>query len=260
MTRIVTWNVNSVRARLEAVTSWLRTHQPDVLLLQELKCQEDGFPYEAFEDLGYNCAVYGQKAYNGVAILSKSPIEDVTKGLPGLDDQAARYIEAFTGTVRVASIYVPNGKDVDTEAYAYKERFMRALTDHAHTLIQYDEAIILGGDYNIAPFAADVHDPNLLERDRILCSLPERKWLRTLINVGLSDALRMTYPHEEQGPFTWWDYRAGSFAANKGMRIDHLFLTPQATQRFITAGVDLAPRQAPKASDHAPVWVDLKNA
>ncbi|MFN7709607.1 MAG: exodeoxyribonuclease III [Holosporales bacterium] len=259
MTRIVTWNVNSVKARLEAVTAWLSGHRPDVLLLQELKCQEEGFPFEAFEDLGYNCAVWGQKAYNGVAILSKYPLEDIRRGLPGLDDAAARYIEAFTGNARVASIYVPNGQAVGAEAYAYKQKFMAALTAHAQHLLGYDEALVLGGDYNIAPFAPDVHDPMLLEKNRILCSLEERKWLRTLMNVGLSDALRLMHPHDTHGPFTWWDYRAGSFPANKGMRIDHLLLSPQATQRLQAAGVDLAPRQAPKASDHAPVWVELKD-
>lgn len=259
--KIVTWNVNSIRARLGSVEAWLRSVQPDVVLLQETKCVEEAFPREPFEDLGYNIALKGQKSYNGVAILSKSPIEDVVDALPGDEtDVQARYIEGVVDTVRVASIYVPNGQEVGSEKYAYKMAFMDRLEAHVQKLLTYEEAFVLGGDYNIAPFPSDMHNPKLSGTDRILCSEAEQDALRRLLNKGLTDGVRVYHPENDpktQNLFSWWDYRAGSYETNKGFRIDHLLLSPQAADRLNDAGIDSAPRGEPKASDHAPTWVSL---
>lgn len=259
--KIATWNVNSVKARLPHVTEWLRTAAPDVVLLQELKCLTEAFPFEPFEDLGYNCAVHGQKTYNGVAILSKFPLEDVVHGLPTLpEDPQARYLEAVTNQVRVASLYVPNGQEVGSEKYAYKMTFFKALQAHATKLLTLDESLVLGGDYNVAPFPEDMHDPKLSGTDRILCSLPEQNHLRALLNRGYQDALRLMHPRSSKtgsSLFSWWDYRAGSFDRNKGYRIDHLLLSPQAADRLQEGGVATEPRTWSRPSDHAPVWIQL---
>ncbi|RZI45398.1 exodeoxyribonuclease III [Candidatus Finniella inopinata] len=253
--KIVTWNVNSIRVRLPNVTRWLNNHQPDVVLLQELKCLNEAFPRQELEDLGYNVAVHGQKTYNGVAILSKSPIEDITYGLPNFsEDLQARYIEAVVGKVRVASVYIPNGQEVGSPAYVYKMAFLGKLHSHLQHLLTYDEACVIGGDYNIAPTDQDVYDAGVWA-DKVLCSKPERKAFQALCHLGYQDAVRLRHPGV--GPFTWWDYRAGAFLANKGLRIDHLLLSPLATDRLQDCGVDAAPRADEKASDHAPVWCTL---
>lgn len=254
--KIATWNVNSVKARLEHVLMWLKEASPDVVLLQEIKTVTEGFPFEPIEDLGYNTAVYGQKTYNGVAILSKFPLEDVQKGLPGNEeDPQARYIEAVTNGVRVASIYVPNGREVDSEPFFYKLNFLNLLRDHTKTLLSYDEALVLGGDYNVALSDADVHNPEA-RRGKLLFSVPEKRALRQVINLGLMDALRTVYPEdtaEGKDLYTWWDYRAGSWEANRGYRIDHLLLSPQAADMLKGANVDKDIRAREKPSDHAPV-------
>lgn len=253
--KIVTWNVNSIRARLTNITSWLATHRPDVVLLQETKCQNHDFPMEAIEDLGYNVAVHGQKSYNGVAILSKHPIDDVICGLPTFtEDEQARYIEAFTNNVRVASVYVPNGGDVGTDKYAYKLIFMEKLREHMNQILLHEEAIVVAGDYNIAPTDDDVADPKAWH-EQILCSTPERKALRSLFHLGYHDAVRCLY--KGKGPYSWWDYRSGAWPKNEGLRIDLLLLSPQAIDRLSGADVDPTPRGEDKASDHAPTWCSL---
>ncbi|WP_010302416.1 exodeoxyribonuclease III [Candidatus Odyssella thessalonicensis] len=253
--KIVTWNVNSIRARLENITTWLRENHPDVVLLQETKCQNHDFPQEAIEDCGYNIAIHGQKSYNGVAILSKFPLEDISCGLPTFaDDEQARYIEAVTNGVRVASVYVPNGGDVGSDKYHYKLSFLAALKDHLKATLLYEEAFVIGGDYNIAPTDDDVNDPKGWH-EQILCSTPERKSLRAILNLGYSDAIRLH--HHDKGPYTWWDYRSGSWAKDDGLRIDLLLLSPQAVDRLAGAGVDREPRGLEKASDHAPTWCTL---
>ena len=257
MISIATWNVNSIRTRLPIVTDWLREYQPTVLLLQELKCQTEVFPEEAFSDLGYNCAVNGQKSYNGVAILSKYPLEDVQTALPHFEDTHARYMEAFTADVRVASVYVPNGREVDSEHYHYKLAFYKALQKHMRNLLDLDESIIIGGDYNVAPYAMDMHDPKLSGTDRILCAQAEQEALRSLIYCGYTDALRTIHP-DAKDLFTWWDYRAGAFDQNRGYRIDHLLLSPQAADRLDNAEVSSTVRGLERASDHAPVVCYLR--
>jgi exodeoxyribonuclease-3 len=259
--KIATWNVNSVKARLEHLLDWLKSQAPDVVLLQETKCVDEAFPREPIEDLGYNIAVYGQKSYNGVAILSKTPLEDVVKGLPTLpDDPQARYIEALVGTVRVASIYVPNGAEIDSDKFDHKMRFYEALRRHAENLLALDEALVWGGDYNVAPYPCDMHDPALSGQDRILCSVREQEALRSLFHLGLGDGLRLLYPQtspQGQGLFSWWDYRQGSFERQKGFRIDHLLLSSLACDRLSEGGIDTQVRGWQRASDHAPVWITL---
>lgn len=253
--KIITWNVNSIRARLENITSWLHANQPEVVLLQEIKCQDQNFPFEAIEDCGYNVAIHGQKSYNGVAILSKHPIEDVVCGLPTFkEDEQARYIEAVTNGVRVASVYVPNGNNVGTGKYQYKLTFMERLQQHLKPALLYEEAFVIGGDYNIAPTDDDVNDPKGWF-EQILCSTPERKSLRAILNLGYNDAIRVH--HHDKGPYTWWDYRSGAWQKDDGLRIDLLLLSPQAIDRLTGSGVDRAPRGQDKASDHAPCWCTL---
>ncbi len=267
MTTIATWNINSLRTRLEHLKKWVGERNPDVILLQEIKCQEEHFPREEIEDLGYNVALLGQKSYNGVAILSKSPVEDVVYGLPTFqEDQQARYIEAFIGGVdgvRVASVYVPNGQEVGSEKFAYKMAFLEALKKHGETLLAQGDPLVIAGDYNIAPFVSDGHSPERFKQDRILCSLEEREALRSLYNTGFIDGFRLKHPEtlpENQHLFSWWDYRSGSYQNNKGYRIDHLLLSPKAADRLQDAGIDPETRGEERPSDHAPVWVDLASA
>jgi len=253
--KIVTWNVNSIRARLENVVEWLGESHPDVVLLQEIKCEEVAFPRGPIEDLGYNIAVAGQKTFNGVAILAKSPIEDVVRGLPTFpEDENSRYIEAVVGTTRVASVYVPNGQSVGSEKYHYKLTFLDRLRQRLSSILLFEEAIVIGGDYNIAPAKEDVSQPELWEGE-ILCSQKERQEYQSLLHLGYYDALRMHY--NGPGPFTWWDYRSGAWEKDNGLRIDHLLLSPLAADRSQTSGVDRDTRGKEKASDHAPVWCIL---
>lgn len=261
--KIASWNINSIRARLENFTTWLRETSPDVVLLQETKCLEEQFPRESIEDLGYNVAVKGQKSYNGVAILSKSPIEDVTTELPGDEsDLEARYIEAVVGSTRVASVYVPNGQDLGTEKFFYKLRFFERLYQHLKTLLKYEESFVIGGDYNVAPTNADVYDADKFQ-NRLLVSPEERAALRSLVNLGITDAFRAIHPEDQSDNtklFTWWDYRQGSFDKNNGLRIDHLLLSPQASDLLEEVGIDREARAQEKPSDHAPIWCQLRDA
>lgn len=256
--KIATWNVNSVKARLPHVCHWLRSFEPDVVLLQELKCVTEAFPYEAIEDAGYQAAVFGQKTYNGVAILAKSSLEDVSCGNPFFDDPQARIIEAIVdGQYRVISVYAPNGEAVGTDKYVYKLKFFEAFARFLEDRLRFDEKLIIGGDFNVAPNDLDVYNPDIW-RDKILCSVPERLALRSLINLGLTDALRAQHPNKE-GLYTWWDYRSGPAARNHGLRIDHLLLSAKAMDSVVDTGVDANMRWVDRPSDHAPVWVTLKD-
>ena len=262
MTKIAAWNVNSIRSRIEHTIKWLKQFNPDILLLQEIKCTDKDFPYEALEDLGYNIAINGQKSYSGVAILSKSPLEDIITKLPGDDgDEQARYIEAVTGNIRIASIYVPNGTELGTDKFAYKLKFLDRLANHAKTLLSYDETFVLGGDYNIAPTDNDVYDP-IRWAGKLHCTDDERTHLRRIINLGLTDINRALHPpNTVQGRemYSWWDYRSGAWPKNAGLRIDLLLGSPQAMDRVVGAGIDTEPRGWDKPSDHTPVWCELKN-
>jgi len=257
--RIATWNVNSIRQRLDHAVAWLKEARPDVVCLQEIKCQTDAFPKERFEELGYNVSVHGQKTFNGVAVLSKLPLEDVTHGLAGDDgDEQARFIEAVvstkSGVVRVACIYLPNGNPPDTEKYPYKLGFMERLKAFAADRLSLEEPLILAGDFNVIPTPLDAADPAAWVGDALF--LPKtRGAFRELIHLGLTDALRATT--DAGRTFTFWDYQAGAWQRDNGIRIDHLLLSPQAADRLIAAGIDKHVRGWEKPSDHVPVWIDL---
>ena len=256
--RIATWNVNSVKSRLEHLLAYLKEASPDVLCLQELKCVDEAFPRVEVESAGYNVATHGQKTYNGVAILSKRPVE-VTRGLPGdTSDEHARYIEAVVptdgGAVRVASIYLPNGNPVGTEKYTYKLAFMDRLTNHARNLLALEEPLVLAGDYNVIPQAQDAKDIALWQDDALYL-LATREKFRTLQALGLTDALRAT--SDAPGLYTFWDYQAGAWQKNNGIRIDHLLLSAQAADRLQQVGIDKEMRNREKPSDHVPVWIEL---
>jgi exodeoxyribonuclease-3 len=256
--RISTWNVNSVRQRLEHLLAYLKEAEPDVLCLQELKCTDDAFPRLEIESAGYNVAVHGQKGFNGVAILSKLPLE-TRVGLPGNDeDTQSRYIEATVpyngGVLRVASIYLPNGNPVGTEKYDYKLAWMERLTAHARELIKLEEPLVLAGDYNVIPGPRDAYDPAAWAKDALF--LPQtRERFRSLLNLGFTDALRAV--SDEAGVYTFWDYQAGAWQKNLGIRIDHLLLSPQAADRLRNVTIDKQMRAREKPSDHVPIRIDL---
>ncbi len=261
---IATWNINGIKARTEGLKTWLAKARPDIVCLQEIKCQDKHFPAAPFEDLGYNVAVHGQKSFNGVAILSKYPFDEVIKGLPGDDgDIEARYLEAVIsskhGAVRVASLYAPNGNPVDSPSadgtkFAYKLAWLARLEEHARGLLTFEEPFVLAGDYNIIPEPEDVHDPEAWREDALF--RPEaRRAYRRLLNLGLWDAFRAA--HTEGHRYTFWDYQAGAWPKDHGIRIDHLVLSPQAADRLVTADIDKAPRGWERPSDHVPVWIEL---
>ncbi len=285
--KIASFNVNSVKARLPSILAWLKSSQPDIILLQELKCLEKDFPFEQFFDMGYNAAVAGQKTYNGVAILSKFKIEDVVKQLPSVGgvgshrnklvnlfdgeeviDEQARYIEAVIsahGTaIRVASVYVPNGggeisanETLETsEKFLYKLNFFDRLNAHFSKLLTYDEIAIFGGDYNVAAEKIDVYDPVNLEGTVCFHPLEQQKF-RGLLNLGLTDSYRAL--HQQNQAFSWWDYRAGGWQYNKGLRIDYLLASPLAADKITAAEIeDKGVRDQEKASDHCPIVVMLE--
>ena len=253
--KIATWNVNSIKVRIPHLMEWVKQAYPDIVLLQELKTTEDQFPRMAIEELGYNMAIVGQKTYNGVAILSKAPIEIEHTTLPGApSDEQARYVEAVVGNTRVASIYLPNGNPVETEKFAYKLAWLDRLITHAQSLLALEEAVVLGGDFNVCPTDHDVYDPKGFSDDA-LCRPESRARFRALCHLGYTDALRALHP--ELGLYTYWDYQAGRWNRDEGLRIDHLLLSPQAADRLVAADVDRGPRGMDKPSDHTPVWCEL---
>jgi exodeoxyribonuclease-3 len=259
--KIATWNVNSVRMRVESVVAWLKEAAPDVVCLQELKCTDEQFPKEAFESLGYNCAVHGQKTYNGVAILSKRPMEDVTPRLPGGDDSDdhARYIEAIIpatkGVVRVASIYAPNGNPIGTDKFKYKLAWLERLNRHAKELLALEEPVALIGDYNVIPEPEDCYDPKAW-MDDALFQPQSRAALRRVEYLGYTDAFRACDAQPNQ--YTFWDYQAGCWQKDHGIRIDHILLSPQATDHLKRSAIDKHVRGREKPSDHVPVWCELE--
>jgi exodeoxyribonuclease-3 len=256
--RIATWNVNSIRQRLPHLLAYLKEVQPDVLCLQEIKCLDEQFPRMEVEELGYNIETHGQKAFNGVAILSKRRFE-VARGLPGDENDAqSRYVEAVVptdgGVVRVASIYLPNGNPVASEKYPYKLDFMERLIAHARKLIGYEEPLILAGDFNVIPDPRDAAHPEDWVNDALF--LPQtRAKFRELMALGLIDALRATT--DAGGLYTFWDYQAGAWQKNNGLRIDHLLLSPEAADRLQGVTIDKEMRGRDKASDHTPIRVEL---
>jgi exodeoxyribonuclease-3 len=254
--KIATFNVNSIKARLPNFLAWLKDFAPDVALLQEIKCMDEAFPRMEIEDAGYNVATHGQKTYNGVAVLSKSPIEDVARGLPGNpSDEQARYMEATVfGKVRVAAIYLPNGNPVGTEKFSYKLAWMDRLHARIAESLKDEEIAVWGGDYNVIPTDDDVFSPKAMAADALMQPQSRAKF-RALGHLGLTDALRAF--HAEPHLYSYWDYQAGAWQKDNGMLIDFLLCSPQAGDRLIGAGIDKKPRGQEKASDHTPVWCEL---
>jgi exodeoxyribonuclease III len=257
--KIVTWNINGVKARLETATAWLSAHTPDVVCFQEIKSVDEGFPAAAFEDLGYKVETHGQKGFNGVAILSKLPLEDVTRGLPGDEaDVQSRYIEGTvigpSGAVRIASLYLPNGNPLGTEKFSYKLAWMSRLEAHMRATLLGEMPSVFAGDYNVIPKPEDAKRPEAWTGDALFQPESRAAYQRYLA-LGLTDGLRACHP--EAGIYTFWDYQAGAFQRDDGIRIDHILLSPQAADLLTGAGVEKGARAAEKPSDHTPVWVTL---
>jgi exodeoxyribonuclease-3 len=257
--KIATWNINGVRARLDTALAWVKEAVPDILCLQEIKCEDAAFPSEMFEELGYNVATHGQKGFNGVALLSKLPLEDVSQGLAGDDaDTHSRFIEAvvsLTGrALRVVSLYLPNGNPVDSDKFAYKLAWMERLSAYARSRLADEEAILLAGDFNVIAEPIDARFPENWTRDALYQPETRAAW-RRLTNLGLTDALRACAP--EPGHYSFWDYQAGAWQKNNGILIDHILLSPQAADRLTAAWIDKHTRGWDKPSDHVPVVIEL---
>jgi len=257
--KIATFNINGIKARIAALSDWLGEFDPDVALLQEIKSVDAGFPREHFEDMGYTVETHGQKGFNGVAILSKLPLEDVTRGLPGDDsDEQARWIEATvignSTPVRVAGLYLPNGNPAPGTKYDYKLAWMARMEAHARSLLAQEMPLVLAGDYNIIPQDEDAAIPEAWHDDAL--ALPQsRAAFRRIVNLGFTEAVRART--RAPGLYSFWDYQAGAWDRDNGIRIDHLLLSAQAADLLLDAGIDKAVRGREKPSDHVPVWIDL---
>jgi exodeoxyribonuclease-3 len=252
--KIASWNVNSLRVRLGQVLSWLESSKPDVLGLQETKLADEKFPQKEFSELGYECAFSGQPAYNGVALLSRSPILDVRTELEAFDDPQRRVLAANTGSVRVMNLYVPNGESVDSEKYLYKLNWLAALGVELRRELGRHDRVVVMGDFNIAPEDRDVHDPVAWE-GHVLCSPKERAALTELLALGLDDTFRLFA--QPQNRYSWWDYRAGAFRRNRGLRIDLILASKALSERCTASAIDPAPRRLERPSDHAPVLAEF---
>ena len=253
--KLATWNVNSILARLPHVQKWLQEQQPDVLCMQETKCLDEKFPFEAFTELGYCATVLGQRSYNGVAIISREACSNVQRGYA--DDEAgahARLLAANVAGVIVVDVYIPNGQAVGSEKFAFKLDWMKRLRDFLDANFAADLPVVLCGDFNVAPEDRDVHDPRLWQ-GRIMCSQPERDALQHIKEWGFTDAFRLH--NEEAGLYSWWDYRAGAFRRNLGLRIDHVWVSQPLVSRSTSARIDAATRKWEKPSDHAPLVAEF---
>jgi exodeoxyribonuclease III len=252
--RLASWNVNSLRVRLPHLLDWLQTAQPDVACLQETKTEDASFPVAELRDAGYQAVYCGQRSYNGVAILSKSEIQDVAHGIPNFPDDPKRCIAGTVDGVRVVCLYAPNGEAPGTDKYAYKMRWYEALARWMRDELPKREKLVLLGDMNVAPEDRDVHNPKRWE-GKIHVSEPERAALRHVMDVGFADAFRLFEQPEKQ--FSWWDYRLKAFERAWGLRIDLALLSPELAKRCRSCSIDIAPRKRERPSDHAPVVLDL---
>ena len=257
--RIATWNINGVRARIDGLLGWLRETAPDAVCLQEIKCMDEGFPAADIEALGYRVVVHGQKGFNGVAILAKVPVEDIQRGLPGdASDVQSRYIEAVLGgakgIVRIGGLYLPNGNPIGTDKFDYKLRWMQRLIAHAEQRLAFEEQFVLLGDFNVIPEDIDAKRPDAWREDA-LAQPQSRELFARLKHLGFTDAVRACDLGADV--YTFWDYQAGAFQKNDGIRIDHLLLSPQAADRLQGMGIDRFTRAWEKPSDHVPVWIEL---
>lgn len=254
--RLATWNINGIKARHDRLVAWIDKHRPDVLCLQEIKSEDAKFPADKIKALGYHVETHGQKAYNGVALISKSPLTDITRGFgDGGDDSHARFIAGSFGDVRVASVYVPNGEAVGSAKYTFKLEWLERF--RAYLVANNEKQWAIGGDYNVAPLDVDVWDPKAW-RGKILCSDREREALGALIRDGnLVDSTRKLHPTDQL--FTWWDYRLSGFSRNFGMRIDFFLVRPTLAEKLTSVNVDRDERGGEQPSDHAPLVVDLSD-
>ena len=248
--KIATWNVNSLKVRLSQVLDWAQENQPDVIALQETKTTDDKFPAEAIAEAGYSAVYAGQKTYNGVAILSRAAPDEVLTDIAGLEDPDRRILAATVAGVRVLNLYVVNGREVGSEKYAYKLRWLEAVTDFVRSERERFARLVVLGDFNIAPEDRDVHDPEAWH-EKILCSTPERNALRRLLDTGLCDTFRLF--EQEENSFSWWDYRAAAFRRNLGLRIDLILASREMARRCAACTIDVAPRRLTRPSDHTPV-------
>jgi exodeoxyribonuclease-3 len=254
--KIATWNVNSLRVRLPHVLDWLERHRPDVLALQETKVPDADFPLAAFEAMGYRAVFSGQRTYNGVAVLSRATAEDCVTEPPGLaSDPQRRTLAVTVSDVRVVNLYVPNGSEVGSEKYAYKLDWLARICDFLSEELARWPAMVVLGDFNIAPEDRDVHDPDAW-REKILCSTPERAALKHLADLPLHDAFRLF--EQPEGSYSWWDYRTAAFRRNLGLRIDLLLISDALRPQITDCRIDVEPRKLERPSDHAPVWAEIR--
>jgi exodeoxyribonuclease III len=253
--KIATWNVNSLRVRLPHVKDWIESEQPDVLALQETKLRDEDFPRDEVESLGYRVAFSGQPTYNGVALLARERIADVLTDIDGFEDPERRILAATIDGVRIYNLYVPNGQSVDSDKYRYKLRWLRALRAQVAAEIDRHRNVVLLGDFNIAPEDRDVHDPAAWE-GKVLCSDAERDGLAHLLELGLVDLFRIF--EQEENSFSWWDYRAGAFRRNRGLRIDLILATEAMKERCSSCRIDAGPRRRERPSDHTPVVAEFR--
>jgi len=252
--RLATWNVNSLKVRLPHLTEWLARAQPDAVCLQELKCEDGKFPRGELEAAGYRSAVFGQKTYNGVAILSRAPLIDVRAGIPGFDDEQRRVLAATSGDLRIICVYCPNGQAVGSEKFAYKLRWFAALRDYLAEELRLHPRLAVAGDFNVAPEDRDVHDPRAWE-GQVHVSGPEREAWRALLALGLKDAFRLFEQPEKS--YSWWDYRMMAFRRNAGLRIDQILVSEALAGSCRSCAVDKEPRRLERPSDHAPVIAEF---
>jgi len=255
--KLATWNVNSLTVRLPQVLDWLAAHPVDVLALQELKLTDDKFPFDAFAEAGYQAASFGQKTYNGVALLSRTPLEGVVRNIPGFADEMARVISANVGELRVVGAYFPNGQEPGSDKFAYKMRWLEALRDWLRGELAAHPQLVLMGDFNITFDDADVWDPVGL-KETIHCTEEERAHLRALIALGLTDSVRL-FPQPEKN-YSWWDYRNMAFRRKQGLRIDHILISEALKPLARACAIDVTPRKNERPSDHAPVVLELQSA
>lgn len=256
MLKLASWNVNSLKIRLEQVLNWLETSAVDILALQETKLTDEYFPSQAFNERGYHVVYAGQKAYNGVAIISRQPLTEVMTDIPEFADPQRRILAATIGELRLINLYVPNGSEINSEKYSYKLGWLDKVTQFIRLQLALYPKLAVVGDFNIAPEDIDVHDP-LEWKDCVLVSPPERQAFSALLDLGLIDSFR-SFPQEEQS-FSWWDYRAAGFRRNRGLRIDHILLTKALNAVCKESRIDKEPRKWERPSDHAPVWVSLES-
>lgn len=253
--KVVTWNVNSIKVRLPNVLEWVRENTPDVLLLQEIKCVDADFPALELQSVGYEVHTHGQKTYNGVAFISRLPVSDISRGLPGEDaDDHARWIEGTVGGIRICGLYLPNGNGGE-EKFAYKLRWMARMKARAEALLHDETPFVLTGDFNICPTAADVWDPPAFAMDA-LCRPEARAAWRSVVNLGLTEAFRALHPNRPKA-WTFWDYQGAAWRFDNGLRIDHFLLSPAVADRLLACDIDRDARGKEKASDHTPTWCEI---